>query len=129
MPILVCPLWVPAGKRRVYLNLGVYRNLHYQTANKSKQAFKQIMAPQIARLPFYEQCEISYTLFPGTNRLCDVANICSIVDKYLCDALVELGKLPEDHYKHLPEVRYRMGVVDKRNGRVEACISIPQPPF
>lgn len=129
MPILTCPLWVPVGKRRIYLNLGVYRNLHYQTSNKAKAKFKEIMMPQILRLPKYDQIEISYTLFPGTSRICDVSNICSIIDKYLSDAIVELGKLPDDNYKHLVETRYRMGFVDRNHGRVEACISIVEPPF
>lgn len=65
-----------------------------------------------------DKITLEYTLYPKTKRLVDVANVCSIVDKYFYDALVETGKLPDDNYNHLSSVFYRFREVDKDNPRV-----------
>jgi hypothetical protein len=44
------------------------------------------------------------------------------VDKFFADALVELGKLPDDNYLHVPEINFRMGAIDSSNPRVEIFI-------
>jgi hypothetical protein len=126
--ILSLPLVVPVTKQKgFYLNLNQYRNAHYHTLNKAKTAFKEHMTNAILRLPRFNVVELIYTLYPGSNRELDVANICSIVDKFFCDSLVELGKLSDDCYKFLTEVRYRFGAVDKMNPRVEVQIKETQP--
>jgi len=54
--------------------------------------------------------------------MCDISNVLSIHDKFFCDALVELGKLPDDNYKYIPEVKYVFREVDKLNPRVDIYI-------
>lgn len=80
------------------------------------------MTEQVLSLPTLERIEIEYTLYPKTKRLCDVANILSIVDKFFCDCLVELGKLEEDNYNFVPKVSYQIGEVDKLNPRAKIHI-------
>ena len=65
----------------------------------------------------------TYTLFQQSGRATDVANVLSIVDKFTCDALVELGVLPDDNHKIVKEVVYRYGGVDKENPRAELEIT------
>lgn len=108
--------------RRVAMNINTYRNLHHMVLNKSKIAFKKAVIGDLVGLPVMDKVKLEYTLHPKTRRLCDVANVCSIVDKYFCDALVEVGKLPDDNYIHLPEVVYRFGKIDKTNPRVTVKI-------
>lgn len=111
------------GKHRNFsLNLNQYRNEHFQILNKAKINFKEHMKGQIHMLPKLTQVELTYILYPPTKALLDVSNICSIVDKFFCDALVEFGILPDDNFKHIPAVNYRFGNIDKDNPRIEIKI-------
>ena len=94
------------------LNLNNYRNAHYLVLNKAKVNFKELVNNEISKLPkFTELSNIEYVLYRDTKRHCDVANVCSIVDKFFCDALVEAGKLPDDNYEYLKSISYRWGGV------------------
>ncbi|WVI66551.1 hypothetical protein pVco7_gp105 [Vibrio phage pVco-7] len=85
--------------------------------------YKDMVKLPILNLPSFTKVRIEYVLYPKTKRKTDVANVCSIHDKFFSDALVELGKLPEDNYEHLVEVTYRFGHVDKDNPRVDITIT------
>lgn len=102
------------------LNLNPYRNAKYHLLNDSKIKYKEVMKSQIDKLPVLkEPIHVIYTVYPATARLCDISNVCCIVDKFFMDALVENGKLSDDNYTIVPEVIYRFGSVDKLNPRVE----------
>lgn len=123
MTTLICPNFVMVGKKRFALNLNVYRNAHYMVLSKAKVNFHSEMKPQIINMPTQDApISIEYTLFSKTKRLCDVANVCSIVDKFLCDALVTCGIICDDNYEHLTSVKYSWGGIDKDNPRIEAKI-------
>ena len=49
--LIESPLRVPAGKNDFILNLNNYRNEHYQTLNKAKIAYKQLIHNQVVKLP------------------------------------------------------------------------------
>lgn len=107
------------------LNLNNYRNAHYMILNKAKVNFKNLVSLDIQKLPRFATIEtIEYTLYRGTKRHCDVANICSIVDKFFCDALVEAEKLPDDNFNYLRNVSYRWGGVlsDSSDSYVEITL-------
>jgi len=61
----------------------------------------------------------TYTIFPATGRKFDLGNVCSIVQKFTDDALIELGVIKDDSYKVVSEVAYMFGGVDKENPRAE----------
>lgn len=123
MITIISPLRVPQSKKKDFiLNLNNYRNTHFLVLNKAKVKYKEIIQPQIVSLPQYERIGLMLTLYPKTNRLTDVANVCSIHEKFFADALVEAGKLPDDSYIYLPETGYRFGEVDPINPRVEITI-------
>ena len=105
------------------LNLNQYRNSHYFVLNRAKMDYKAIMKEQIEQLPEFEQVSIQYTVFLGSQRKTDISNVCSVVDKFFCDALVEFGKLPDDNYNCIKNVKYCFGGIDKLNPRVEIQIS------
>lgn len=110
-------------KDRFYLNLNQYRNTHYFTLNKAKELFKESVTKAIETLPKMAKVELIFTLFMGSNRSADLSNICSVVDKFFCDAMVELGKLPGDDFDVISSVGYRFGGVDKNNPRVDVSIN------
>lgn len=120
------PLHLQVGKRKIKnlpLNLNHYRNAHFMVLNNMKIAFKESIQEQLPDLKLTEPVKISYTLFPPTNRKLDISNVLSIVDKYFCDTLVELGILEDDNYEHLVHVEFLFGSIDKHNPRAEAHIS------
>jgi len=122
--VLTLPLSIAVSKKKEFiLNLNNYRNAHYQTLNKAKINYKLAVEDQIKLLPKYDKVLIRYFLYPGSRRLTDVANVCCIHDKFLCDAIVEYGKLEDDNYLFLPATSSEFGSVDKSNPRVEAVIS------
>lgn len=104
------------------LNLNYYRNTHYFQLNKAKVLFKEQIANQIKNIPFIDECSIEYILFPGSKRECDISNILSIVDKFFCDAMTELGIWKDDNYHIVKQVTYSFGAVDKDNPRAEVII-------
>lgn len=117
------PQKIPISKRSYFsLNLNVYRNAHYQTLNKAKAAFKELVRNEVAKLPFFEHARIRYVLYLPSARRCDISNIGSVTDKFFSDALVELGHLKDDNYEFLPEIEYVFGGIDKDNPRTEAYI-------
>lgn len=121
---LKSPLWLQQSKKKRFsLNLNIYRNAHHRVSNSMKIKYKQLMSNQISKLPvFPDQILIMYVVYPKTKRKFDLGNVCSIHDKFFCDALVEHGKIVDDDYTFIPEIRYRMGEVDKLNPRVEILI-------
>lgn len=124
MLTVVLPLLVYVSKNTTFkLNLNDYRNAHYQKLNNAKIAFVDVTKRDVLQLPKMNAAEIHYKLFlKGGSKKGDVANFCSIADKFFCDALVEANRLPEDHYEHVPEVRYKFGGLDMNNPRIEATI-------
>lgn len=110
------------------LNMNVYRNAHYMTLNQAKVKFKEIVACNISLMdlkcgdfpspPF----SFNYTVYPKNGRAFDVANVLSVIDKFTCDALVELGIISDDNYKNIGRLTYQIGPQDKNCPRAELVI-------
>lgn len=117
------PITVPVSKAKSFsLNLNQYRNAHYQTLNKAKKNFHVLVSPLLKDLPIFQNITMMYTLFPPSMRDLDVANVCSIVDKFFSDTMVHNGRIIDDNFNYLPQVTYKFGQIDKTNPRVEVCI-------
>ena len=128
MWIVSVPLKVQISKKGYFaLNLNVYRNAHYMTLNKAKVVFKELITPFLIQIPKLKHCSLEYVLYPKTNRLCDVSNVCSIVDKFFSDAFVESGHLEDDNYTFIKDIKYRFGAVDPENPRVDVIITTEEP--
>lgn len=111
--------------KKVILNLNVYRNLHHITNNQAKVIYKEIIKLSLPGNQHLLSCppyQFTYVLYQQSKRHTDISNILSIVDKFTCDALVELGHLADDNYKFISEVVYKYGGVDKENPRAELFI-------
>ena len=114
------PLKVMASKTKGWiLNLNQYRNTYFRTLNTVKINYKKFMQSQIAIGPSYKRVACIYTVYPPNKRNFDLGNVCCIHQKFFEDALVELGKLPDDNINHIPLVIYQFGEIDKLNPRVE----------
>src|SRR5690242_17215389 len=101
------PLKVRVSKKREFtLNLNQYRNTHFQVLNKAKVIFEGVVGPLLKGIPSLDGCTLEYRLFPSSRQLCDVANVCSVVDKFFSDTLTSQGKLEDDNYTFVPKVVY-----------------------
>lgn len=118
------PLFIEVGvkkKKKQYLNLNLYRNMPFHLNNNLKKAMKEIV--YTLQLNFqYDKFNIQYKLFLPDKRLRDISNVCCVIDKYVCDALVENGNVPDDNYQHLDKVTYIFGGVDIDNPRCEVRV-------
>lgn len=122
------PIKVPVSKKRNFsLNMNTYRNAHYQTLNKAKVIFKEMISPFLGDLPCFNKVELTYILYPGTKHLQDISNICCVADKFFCDAMTETGKWEDDNYTVIGKVSYLFGSVDKENPRIEVYIKEVEP--
>ena len=126
------PISLRLGKkklRKYYLNLNFYRNAHYQVLNQLKVKFSEEIKDQLTNLPQYSEISLTYTLYP--QRLCDVMNVCTVVDKFFSDALVNYHVIDDDNINVIKNVSCKFGCIDKENPRVtveikgiEKCKSI-----
>lgn len=121
--VINSPLSVAISKKKKFiLNLNNYRNASYFILNTAKQKYKKLIIPQLRDLPTFNKVRLTYCFFPATKRRYDVSNVCSVVDKFFSDALVETGHLSDDNYHYIPDVLYCIGSLDKNNPRVQILI-------
>lgn len=109
--------------KRYALNLNNYRNWHYQVSNKIKVKYKELVKSELTELNVkqgqLDNKQIIYTLYWATKRKVDISNVLCIVDKFFCDAVVELGYLTDDNYNYLKDIRFEWGGYSKDCERVE----------
>lgn len=123
---ILLPIHIKLGVKKettFALNLNTYRNAHYQILNNAKVLYEKLVEPLIKNLPQMARVELTYKLFFGSKRRIDIANICCIVDKFFCDALVKGGKLPDDSQEFISDLRYVWGGIDIQDPRVEVTLS------
>jgi hypothetical protein len=90
--------------------------------NQAKVAWKWAVSDALVKCSSLELAgpfRFTYTTYPSSNRSFDTSNVCSVIDKFTCDALIEFGVIPDDSYKIIPIIVYQFGNVDKQNPRVE----------
>lgn len=127
---IVSPLLVSLPRKtkpakKIYLNLNVYRNLHFILNNQAKEIYCGLMESQLKGIVF--DCDlpldITFTLFKGRNARVDRSNILSIVEKFFCDALVYHKCIPDDNDEYIKATHYKSGGLDRINPRVEIEIN------
>jgi hypothetical protein len=109
------------------LNMNIYRNTHHMTLNQAKVAWKDVVrnalignrVSPLTSGPY----QFTYTVYPANNRAFDIGNVLPIVQKFTDDALIELGVISDDNYKHINRNVHIFGGVDKENPRVELWIT------
>jgi hypothetical protein len=91
--------------------MNITRNLQFNALNNIKKNMKDIVKSQCPEF-YFKYYELEYHLFLPDKKKRDISNVCSIVDKFVCDALVELKYLPEDNYEYLKKVTFLFGGFD-----------------
>lgn len=118
------PLRVPISCRKYFaLNINTYRNAHYHVCDRAKKTVADQIYAQVRQCHKIEgQAKVIATLYKADKRRMDLSNVCSIVDKFACDAIVNLGLLEDDDCEHIPCVEYRYGGIDIKYPRVDVVI-------
>jgi len=107
--------------RKVFLNLNVYRNLHYHVNSDIKLMYNEIMKERLC-FEILGTFALEFVLFKKSNLELDRSNILCIVEKFFCDALIFHGCIQDDNDKIIKKTTYETGGVDKENPRVEIKI-------
>lgn len=106
------------GSKKIALNLNVYRNMHHHINNQVKKAYKELMRGQLVKMqPLKWPVKVKYHYY--LRQKCDVGNIHAVVDKFFLDALVELGRLPDDNIQFVSGASYMFAGIDRQNPRAE----------
>lgn len=77
----------------------------------------------ITPIPIDRGIFITYILYSGSKRRRDLRNITTVIDKFLCDALVAYGIIPDDNCNICNGFMDLYGGIDKDNPRVEVYIN------
>lgn len=109
--------------KKYILNLNYYRNWHSMVSNNIKKAYKELCVDILDGLKFDSRITIDFTLWKATARKTDRANVLSIHEKFFCDALTELGCIPDDNDNFIVSQTYRTGGIDRKNPRVDITIT------
>lgn len=121
MPLFVMVPRKTMPDKKYIINMNYYRNWHRMTENQIKNQYAEIVKPQVEGMSF-KKVELTFTLFKGSKRRMDRANVLSIHEKYFCDALVHAGCLEDDNDDFLEATHYYTGGIDRENPRVEVEI-------
>lgn len=104
------------SKKKPYqpVQLNPYRNWHFQYNNKLKQKYSEMMQPILSTFDkLVPPIRLSYTLRAKDRHKRDLGNMCYIVDKFFCDALVKQGLIPDDDYFNIDDIRFNFAGLDK----------------
>lgn len=110
---LVSPTKVVLPRKRkkdmvIYLNLNIYRNLHFILNNDAKKEYKRLMIDQVSQLPKMKKIALVFVLHKSTLGVKDRHNVCCIVQKFFCDVLTDdiIKIIPDDDDKYIEYERY-----------------------
>jgi hypothetical protein len=121
------PLRVKVSKNKHFiLNLNTFRNAHHRVLGASKRNYADLVYNLFDELGYrkirYDRVKVWYRIYPQSKRLYDGNNPISIIDKYLMDAVVNMGIIPDDNIKHVECYHWEAMSPDKSNPRVEVYI-------
>jgi len=103
------------------LNLNVYRNTNFMVLNQAKHLFHEIVTSQLAGMasvtPTRLKPPISLKITLWVARKCDLANVASVVEKFVADAIVECRVITDDNCEIITAGSYEFGGYDRVNPR------------
>ena len=119
---LILPLYVMVSKKRKFwLNFNQYNASHWTTRGAAKKAFNKKIVPILVNInKNFKQIKLIYTVYHY--RSYDINNVCSIIDKFFQDAMIEAGIIDDDNYKINIETLFTTGELDSENPRCEVQI-------
>ena len=119
---LELPVYYNTGKKTVMVGLNVTRNMHYHNLNKLKRHYHEIVASKLKEFePIVGEYMVTYTYY-YKNVSSDGSNVVSQIEKYLLDAIQDIGLVENDNVKFHIGSSWKVGGKDRENPRVEVSI-------
>ncbi len=113
--------------KKFILNLNNYSNIHYLSLNQAKIEYKARVEEALKLTDWdkkkYEKVKVELLYFHGNKRRIDKSNPCTVIEKFACDALTDLGVWDDDDSEHIPITTYEFGGIDKHFPRCELSIT------
>lgn len=120
--MITLPIYWNNSKKTILLSQNWFRNAHFYEQNRAKQEFHQLVSDQLEGIsPISGQFRLELSLY-YKNPNCDPSNICSIIEKFLLDALQEHKIIVNDNVKYHLGSTYSVIGQDKTNPRCEIII-------
>lgn len=113
--------WQEKKNKTVLVSMNKYRNYPYFTQNRLKRDYHSLISFSLLEgkyEPLKGGYEIRYKLY-YKNSNCDMANVISMIDKFLNDALKENKIITDDNVKIYKKITGEVAGQDKQNPRVE----------
>jgi len=109
-------------KPRTFLvSMNELNNAHYHMKNNIKSWFTDYFTGIFLKtkpVPIVGPYEVAYVYY-YKNASSDLGNVCSLTDKYFCDAIQIAGIVQEDNVNYCKKITFLVGEQDKENPRVE----------
>lgn len=118
------PIYKTTRKKKTLLGWNQIALMHYKSRNNLKVWYTKEVEKRIDRtnMETYDGLyEAVFTLYYENVR-CDLSNVCSVADKFVMDAIQELGLVKNDNVSRYVKATYLVGGRDKENPRVEVII-------
>jgi hypothetical protein len=97
------------------------RNSHYHMQNNIKSWFTDYFMGIFLKekpVPIVGPYEVAY-VYHYKNSASDLGNVCSLADKYFCDAIQLAGVVVDDNVDYCKQITFLVGTKDVENPRVE----------
>jgi len=106
------------------LNLNNYRNTHFFILNEAKKIYSKEIKNDLLEIKnkgfdFNGKYKLILKYFHGNKRIVDKSNPCSIIEKFVCDAMTDYKLWEDDNSNINPISTYEFGGIDKTNPRCE----------
>jgi hypothetical protein len=111
---------VTVPDKKYALNMNWYRNRNFIVSNDLKWIFKDLISDQLKDLKIEWKFKLRYVIY--WSNLLDWANVYSVVDKFLCDAMQEEKCIDNDNINILKWCSWEDWGKDKECPRVEVYI-------
>ena len=120
------PLFIQLAKsvkgKKYHINLNNCLGWHHSTYASLKRKYTALCEEQLKKPKIKTPISIEYVLYRGDKRKIDLANVCSMHDKFFADALRSWGCIPEDSVVELPSITFTFGGYEKGKGRIEIIV-------
>lgn len=114
--------------KKIILNLNTYIHINNFELNNAKIAYSDIVKKAVEQSEWcgyqYTNCEVKFIYYAASRRRVDKSNPLCIIEKFVCDALTDIGMWEDDDSIHIPRTVYEYGGVDKENPRCDVIISL-----
>jgi Holliday junction resolvase RusA-like endonuclease len=96
-------------------SMNIFRNMHYQSLNKTKRDYHLVVDEFVKTLPKFKTLTPHYKLYFKGKRAKDIDNFTFPIHKFLMDAMVEGGVIKDDDYNYVKGFSSEFGGIGEEN--------------